>query len=125
MATNKTEVGSSGLDIAKLVGAALLVGLGVAGFYYFSGSSVLYRVLGFLVLVGFAFWVFLTTSKGRSLAGFLKSSRGELRKMVWPTRAEALQTTLIISVIVFIMGLFLWLLDLLLSWLVKFVIGGG
>ncbi|MGV6857964.1 MAG: preprotein translocase subunit SecE [bacterium] len=125
MATNKTEMVSSGLDTIKIIGALLLVGIGIAGFYYFEGESVLYRVLGFLALFGAAFALFLTTSKGRALGSFLKESRVEVRKMVWPTRAEALQTTLIVGVLVFVVGLFLWLLDMFLGWAVHFIISGG
>jgi preprotein translocase subunit SecE len=43
--------------------------------------------------------------------------------MVWPSRAETVQTTLVVFVVVVVVGIFLWLLDMLLSWLVRFVIG--
>jgi len=53
----------------------------------------------------------------------LKSSRTEIRKVVWPTRQETTQTTLIVVVFVFIMALILWGIDSVLGWLVGMVIG--
>ena len=125
MASSKAEETGSGLDFVKIAAAVVLVAIGIVGFYYFSEQSVLYRVLGLLAMSGAAIGLFLTTEKGRGLWSFLRESRTEVRKMVWPTRAEALQTTLIVMVIVFIMGIFLWLLDTFLGWAVRFVIGGA
>jgi preprotein translocase subunit SecE len=63
--------------------------------------------------------------RGQNLLGYLKNSRTEVRKMVWPTRQEALQTTLIVVVLVMLIAIFLWLIDMFLGWAVKFVIGGA
>lgn len=125
MASTKVEDTGSALDTIKIAGSILLLVVGIFGFYYFSEESTLYRVLGLLVLAGLAIGLFVTTAKGQGLWSFLRESRVEVRKMVWPTRGEALQTTGIVMVIVFIMGLFLWLLDMFLGWAVRFVIGGA
>lgn len=125
MASTKAEDTGSTLDTAKIAGALLLLGIGIFGFYYFSEESALYRVLGLLALAGGSVALFVSTAKGQGLWGFLRESRTEVRKMVWPTRGEAMQTTLIVMVIVFIMGIFLWLLDMFLGWAVRFVIGGA
>ncbi len=109
----------------KLVVAASLLVTGIVGFYYFSAESVFYRSLALVALAAVAVVVFLTTERGRALAGFMGDSRTEVRKMVWPTRQEAMQTTLIVLVLVLIAGIFFWLLDMLLGWAVKFVIGGA
>ena len=40
----------------------------------------------------------------------------ELRKVVWPTRKEALQNTGYVFAFVFTMALFLWITDKVLEW---------
>jgi preprotein translocase subunit SecE len=73
------------------------------------------------VAVGIA----LTTVPGRRLWGFVQESRTEVRKMVWPTRAETLQTTLIVLLVVLLVGVFFWLLDMFLGWAIQLLIGTG
>jgi preprotein translocase subunit SecE len=65
----------------------------------------------------------LKTERGAEILEFLRGSRSELRKVVWPTRAETTQTTLIVIAMVVIMGILLWLLDVLLLWLVRLITG--
>jgi preprotein translocase subunit SecE len=113
----------SGLDTFKLAIAALLLGSGVVGFYLFADQSTLYRVLGLLAITGVAAGIALTTARGRSLWEFLHTSRTEVRKMVWPTRAETVQTTLVVFIIVIVVAVFLWLLDMLLGWFIRLIIG--
>jgi preprotein translocase subunit SecE len=55
---------------------------------------------------------------------FMQDARTEVRKMVWPTRVETMQTTLMVFVIVFILTIFLWLVDMLLGWGVASLLGG-
>lgn len=112
-------------DKFKLIGAGALVAAGIALFYLFSDQSLLYRVLGLLVLAGIAVFVVYQTSQGKSAAAFFRDARTEVRKVVWPTRAETVQTTLIVMVIVLIMGIFLWLLDWILSGAFQLVTGVG
>ncbi len=123
--TGKAEVERSGVDTAKLVAAVLLLVAGVLAFYWFAAESLLFRVLGLLAVVGVAVGIFATTAPGRALWGFLGESRNEVRKMVWPTRAEALQTTLIVILVVIIVAIFLWLVDMFLGWAVRSIIGTG
>ncbi len=128
--SSKAEQQSSPLDTVKLVASVALLILGIAGFYYFENVngepvSLLYRVLGLLFVVGIAIYVALITASGRGLLGFMKDARTEVRKMVWPTRAETMQTTLMVMVIVIILSIFLWLVDMLLGWGVKSLLGGG
>jgi len=119
----KAEVESSGLDTAKLVFALLLIVAGIYGFYHFADQSKLLRVLGLLAAVGVAGFIALQTPNGRSVAGFLIESRTEVRKVVWPTRQETIQTTLMVFVMVLLMGIALWLIDMLLMWIVRAVTG--
>jgi preprotein translocase subunit SecE len=73
-------------------------------------------------MVLLALGVVYTTATGQRAWGFIRESRVELRKMVWPTRGETVQTTLAVFVMVLVVGIFLWLLDMLLGWAVQFVI---
>ena len=82
------------------------------------------RVLGLLAATGVAVWIVTKTEFGAETLDFMQGSRAELRKVVWPTRAETTQTTLIVVAMVVIMGLLLWLLDVLLFWLVRLITTG-
>jgi len=119
----KAEVASSGLDTAKLVFALLLIVMGIYAFYHFADYSQLLRVIGLLATVGVAGFVVLQTPSGRNVASFLGESRTEVRKVVWPTRQETLQTTLMVFVMVLVMGIGLWLVDMVLMWIVRSVTG--
>ncbi len=124
MASN-TEAQGSMFDTVKLLLALLVLLAGIAGFYYFSEGSLLYRVLGLLAMVGVAIGISVTTEKGRSLIGFLGLARTEVRKMVWPTRAETMQTTLMVFILVVILAIFLWFVDMLLGAGVKALLSVG
>lgn len=128
--SSKVEQQASSLDTIKLILSLVLLLAGVVGFYYFSTwqgqpVSTLYRVLVLLLVVGVAAFVAFNTAQGRRLLGFMKDARIEVRKMVWPTRNETMQTTLMVFVIVFILSIFLWLVDMLLGWGIRTLLGGG
>ena len=97
--------------------------VGVVGNQYYSGSPILYRVIALLVLAAVAVYVGLQTAKGKSFAVLVKEARIEIRKVVWPTRQETTQTTLIVVAVVLVMALLLWGLDSLLGWLVSLIVG--
>ncbi|MBL8259995.1 MAG: preprotein translocase subunit SecE [Candidatus Competibacteraceae bacterium] len=113
----------SRIDTYKLAGAGAIVVLALAAFYLFSAHSLLVRVLGLLAAGAGAVVIALQTAPGAEILEFLQGSRAEVRKVVWPTRAETTQTTLIVIVMVVVMGLLLWLLDVLLLWLVRLITG--
>ena len=123
--TGKVEESASGADSAKLVAAVVLLLAGVVAFYWFSGESLLLRVLGLLAVAGISVGVVSTTAMGHSLLGFLGESRTEVRKVVWPTRVETMQTTLVVIVMVLFVGVFLWILDMILGWAMRLLIGYG
>lgn len=110
-------------DTLKLAGAGTIVVLALAAFYIFSTHSLLVRVLGLLAAAAAAVTIASQTAPGAEILEFLQGSRAEVRKVVWPTRAETTQTTLIVIVMVVVMGLLLWLLDILLFWLVRLITG--
>ncbi|MEH6457466.1 MAG: preprotein translocase subunit SecE [Cocleimonas sp.] len=124
MATNSEAQGSV-FDTVKLILALAVLILGIWGFYFFAQEALLYRVLGILAAVGVAVGIAATTAKGRGLISFLGSSRSEVRKIVWPTRAETMQTTLMVFIMVVILAIFLWFIDMLLGFGVKSLLAVG
>ena len=119
----KAEAKDSRFDLVKWLVVAVLVVVGVVGNQYFSAEPILYRVLGLLVLAVVAGVVALQTARGQAFAVLLKEARVEIRKVVWPTRQETTQTTLIVVAVVLVMALLLWGLDSLLGWLVSLIVG--
>jgi len=111
------------LDTLKLALVVALLVAGVMGFYWFHEASTLMRVLGLLGVVAVAVAIGMTTFKGRQLAAFMGNARTEVRKMVWPTRVETTQTTLVVIAVVIMVGIFLWLLDMFLGWGISRFIG--
>ncbi|MEA3641999.1 MAG: preprotein translocase subunit SecE [Lamprobacter sp.] len=121
----RAEAASTGLDTAKLAVAVLLLAGGIWAFYFFAAYSVLLRTLGLLVIASAAAALALTSAQGRQLWRFALDSRMEVRKVVWPTRQETIQTTLVVIVMVFILGLILWLFDTILRTIFNLLVGNG
>lgn len=109
----------------KIVLAALLVIAGIAAFYYFSNQLMIVRVGAVLGGLVAASLLFLTTEWGRQFKTYAQESVEEVRKVVWPTRKETMQTTAIVFAFVVVMALFLWLVDGSLLWTMKKLIGRG
>ncbi|MGB5279095.1 MAG: preprotein translocase subunit SecE [Gammaproteobacteria bacterium] len=124
VAKTETEV-SNKLDTFKLVVAVAILLAGIGGFYYYADASLLYRVLGLVALAIVAVGIALTTGTGQAIVSFGRESRAEVRKVVWPTRQETLQTTLMVVVAVIILGIFLWLIDMMLLSGVQMLTGQG
>lgn len=116
---------STAFDTAKLVLAVILLVGGVVGFYYFSEQSLIYRIIGVVGLSISAIAVVLTTAIGKGFLVFLKEARIEVRKVVWPTKQETIQATLVVVALVFLVGLILWLLDMVLFWGISRLTGQG
>jgi preprotein translocase subunit SecE len=121
--TREADNPAGALDTAKLAAAALAVVAGIAGYYYFATLPIVVRVL--LVITGLAAAAALVylTALGRDLWGFMQGSRVELRKVVWPTRQETTQTTLLVAVFVLVLGIFFWGLDFVLLMVTRAVTG--
>lgn len=111
----KAEQTTSSFDTLKLTMALTILVAGVVCFYYFEDESQLLRVIGMLVIVAIAFFIASMSNMGRRGLGFVRDARVEVRKVVWPTRQETLQTTLIVLVMVVIVAIMLWLIDLALG----------
>ena len=112
-------------DKVKLGTAVLILALAVGAFYYFSEQMLLFRVLGLLVALGLSAAVAVQSQKGATALDFSRSALIEVRKVVWPSRKETVQTTGIVLVMVILMGLILWLFDTFLLWAVRLLTGQG
>ncbi len=122
----RTDTEDTGkLDSLKFVIAIALLIVGIAQFYYFEGESLLYRVLALLGIVALAVGVVYTTRMGKGVWVFARDARTEVRKVIWPTRQETVQTTLLVVVVVILVGIMLWLIDMFLRWAVFFLTGQG
>ena len=115
-ATPQVETVSTGADKAKLAAAGVLLVAGVAAFYALSKQDLWLRVIVLLLVLGGAVAVFFTSEQGKALIAFGRDAVREIRKVVWPTRKEAMQMTGYVFAFVFMMALFLWLTDKTLEW---------
>ena len=115
--------GGSRLDWLKWLIALVLLLAGLIANHYYSELSVLIRIGGWLVVLALSGFIATKTQKGRWVVEFFRDSRLELRKVVWPTREETLQTTLVVAVMVIILSLILWGMDGILVWLIGWLTG--
>ncbi len=116
MANPPIETVSTGADKAKLAGAAVLVVGAVVAFYALGQKDLWLRVLALLALIAVAVGVFFTSEPGKQLIAYGRDSAKEVRKVVWPSRQEAIQMTGYVFAFVVVMALFLWLTDKTLEW---------
>ena len=112
----QVETISTGADKAKLAVAAVLVVASVAAFYALDKQDLWLRVAALLLLLAAAIATFFTSESGKQLIAYGRDSSREVRKVVWPTRKEAMQMTGYVFAFVFVMALFLWLTDKTLEW---------
>jgi len=97
--------------------------LAIYGNSYYSLEPLLYRVLGVIVLLSISTGILLTTIEGKGALKLILESRTEIRRVIWPTRIETTQTTLIVIVAITIAGLILWGLDSLFGWVTASLLG--
>jgi preprotein translocase subunit SecE len=121
----KVEEQPTFVDTAKLVLAIVIVLAGLVGYYYFVDTPTIVRALGVAAAVAAAIGVAFTSVRGQLLWKFIQGSRVELRKVVWPTREETIQATLVVLFFALIGGVFFWALDLLLLFITQRVTGQG
>ena len=110
------ETVSSGTDKAKLAVAGLLVIGAVVAFYALGQQDLWVRVAALLVMMVIAAAAFFTSEPGKQLIAYGNDSVREVKKVVWPTRKEALQMTGYVFAFVVVMALFLWFTDKTLEW---------
>ena len=112
-------------DKVKLTAAILIAVAGVAGYYVLASQPTWLRWIAVVVSLVLAAVVVGFSRYGSEFRRFVELARIELRKVVWPTRQETLQTTVVVFVFVAIAGVFFWALDLVLAWATKFLTGQG
>jgi preprotein translocase subunit SecE len=112
-------------DKIKLVLAVLLVVAGVAGFYFLKDNALILRIVSVLAGLVLAALVVWTSAPGKQFFAFAQEAVVETKKVVWPTRKETVQTTGLVLVFVLVMAIFLWIVDALLVWGVKLLMGPG
>ena len=120
----EVETVSTAADKAKLAGAALLLFASIVAFYYLGKQDLWLRVLALLALLGAAVALFFISESGKQLTAFGRDAVRETKKVVWPTRKEALQMTGYVFAFVFVMALFMWFTDKTLEWLMYDLILG-
>jgi preprotein translocase subunit SecE len=112
MSTNtQVETISTGADKAKLAAAGVLVVAALAAFYLLGKQDMWVRVLALLALLLAAVGTFFVSEPGKQLIGFGRESVREVKKVVWPSRQEAMQMTAYVFAFVVVMALFLWITD--------------
>lgn len=110
-------------DVAKWVLVAILLVIAIVGNYYFRQYNLALRVIAVVAIAGLSGGIALWTAKGKATLAFAREARIEMRKVIWPTRQETLQTTLIVAAVTAVMALILWGLDGILVRLVSFITG--
>ena len=119
------EASNEKLDTFKLGLALFIVIADLVGFYVYTDYSLLFRVIALLAGAGISIAIALQTAKGRQIWSYFHDAQIEVRKVVWPTRQETIQTTLIVVVMVIIVASILWLLDMFLGWSIGSLMGHG
>ncbi|OCG70379.1 preprotein translocase subunit SecE [Gilliamella sp. Occ3-1] len=117
LVSNESKDTNTILDKLKWCLALVLIAFVVWGNFYFAEPNDIYqpntivRIIAVVVISLLTLLIAITTNKGKSFLLFLQESRKELRKVVWPTRKETAQTTLLVAAITLIVGLALWGMD--------------
>jgi preprotein translocase subunit SecE len=120
----QVETVSTGADKAKLVASGLLVIAAVAAYYVLGRQDLWLRVVALIVGLLVAAGLFLTSESGKQLIAFGKDATREVKKVVWPTRKEAVQMTGYVFAFVLVTALVLWLTDKTLEWVLYDLILG-
>lgn len=119
----ETSQGATGRDRLVWSVIVLLVGASIFANYYFNEIAWALRATGWILVFCVAGALALLTSQGRVIKAFSKESRIELRKVVWPSRQETVQSTMIVALMVIITALLLWAIDSVLMWLIAMFTG--
>ena len=114
------------VDNLKLIAAVVVIIAGIAVFYAFGDMSALLRALIVVVSVVVAGGIALTSTPGKNAWQFTIGTRAEIRKVIWPSRRETMQSTLVVILMVLVVGIYLWMLDALSFWAIyDLVLGIG
>ncbi len=123
MAEVQTSEAASAKDTALMTLSILVLLAGVVAFYWFDEDPLPLRlgmVAGGLVVAGGLLWI---SWYGREFRQFAQAARVELRKVVWPSREDTVRTTIMVIAFAIVMGLFFWVLDMILTWMIRLLTG--
>lgn len=118
MSNSSVETVTTPSDKYKIVLAVVIIAVGIFAYSYFSDMNIYVRVgmfVGSLVVAALIFWF---SESGRRSVDFATGAYSELKRVVWPTRAETIQMTGIVFAFVIVMAIFLWLVDKLIEWII-------
>ena len=114
-----------GASNAPLWIASILLAAGVAGYYVLEMQPMWLRWTAVVAGMVAAALVFFLSPVGRGFWRFTQDARGELRKVFWPTRQETWITTALVFGFAVLLGIFFWLLDMILAWATRILTGQG
>jgi preprotein translocase subunit SecE len=121
MVLRSEDQGGSRSDYPKWMVAIALLVAGIVGNYYYSALAMPIRLAAWLAILAVSGFIASKTQVGKWVVEFFRESRTELRKVVWPTRQETMQTTLVVAVMVVVLAILLWGMDstllVLIGWL--------
>jgi preprotein translocase subunit SecE len=123
--SDKTENASNPLDLVKWIIVIALLGGLVYAYSAYEEISVLYRALAAVAIVVISLGIAATTDKGNNFLIFAKDARTEVRKVIWPSRSEANRMTLIILLATAVVGVMLYLIDMVLVWVIGLITNIG
>jgi len=106
-----------------LIAAIGVLVMGMILFYYFSDIRLFYRVLGMIAVLILSGFIGYQSDYGKLVYSYVTDSKIELKKVTWPTKQETTQTTLGVIFVVIIVGILLWLFDMLLGWAIGTLYG--
>ena len=112
-------------DKIKLIMAIAIAVAAFAGFYAFEDQQQLVRVIGLLIGLGVSAFIASRSEPGSHAVAFGRGAVIEIRKVVWPTRKETVNTTLLVMAMVLLVGIILWVFDMFLSWGIQLLTGQG
>ena len=123
MAEVQVPAGPSSKDNALLILSIVAILGGITAFYWFDEKPLWIRVG--MVIAGLAagaglIWL---SEYGKEFVQFWQAARVELRKVVWPSRTETIQTTYVVFGFAAAMGVFFFFLDMALTWMTRFLGG--
>ncbi|GAA0490310.1 MULTISPECIES: preprotein translocase subunit SecE [Tatumella] len=122
-ANTEAQRSGRGPEAVKWLAVAVLIIAAIVGNYYYRNVNLPLRALAVVIIIAVAGAIALLTTKGKAAVAFAREARTEVRKVIWPTRQETLQTTLIVAAVTAVMSLILWGLDGILVRLVSFITG--
>lgn len=121
----ENQKSGNSMDTVKLVASVGVLIATLIAYYTYDNVHAVARVLGLVAGAAISVFILYQTAKGKSWFQYLNLAKREVRQVVWPTRPETVQMTLIVFVVVILMGIFLWLIDMFFLWAVKLLTGQG